>query len=238
MLNSLYGLFGRSHDNLKPYYVSADNYIGAQINKEVLAEININSKLSLLLVNPNEVHDISRELAMEAEMTSSEFNLPTKTNVAIAAAVTSYARIHMIPLLINDSVLYSDTDSIFTTEPLKSNVIGPNLGQLKNELEGIAPSKSIDGAYFLGPKQYGYKYIDLQGNNVERSVWAGVPRDSLSFKEISLMAEGQTLETVSKDRFFRNLSDLKITVKDIKLSLSRSSFSKDNCYHPVNIDLK
>jgi hypothetical protein len=67
-------------------------------------------------------------------------------------------------------------------------------------------------------------------------VWAGVPRDSLSFKEISLIAGGKTLDIVAKDRFFRSLKDLKINVRDIQLKISRSSFSKDNCYHPINID--
>jgi len=40
------------------------------------------------------------------------------SNVAIAAAVTSYARIHMIPFKINPNTLYTDTDSIFTIKPL------------------------------------------------------------------------------------------------------------------------
>jgi hypothetical protein len=169
MLNSLYGLFGRSQTAIKPYYLSVDSYIPAQINNEVLAEININRKLSLILVEAGKISNIALELGGEIETISSDFSLPIKSNVAIAAAVTAYARIHMIPLLLNDSVLYSDTDSIFTTEQLPASLIGPGIGQLKNELEGKALSNTIDEAYFLGRKQYGYKYKDIQGNIIEKS---------------------------------------------------------------------
>ncbi len=36
-------------------------------------------------------------------------------NVALASAITSYARIHMIPFKIDSYTKYTDTDSIFTT---------------------------------------------------------------------------------------------------------------------------
>lgn len=170
MLNSLYGLFGRSHTTIKPYYVSADNYVAALGYNEILAEININSKLSLLLVEAGKISDISLALGGETGITTSpvpgEFNLPTKSNAAIAAAVTAYARMHMTPLLLNDSVLYSDTDSIFTTEPIPDSLLGSGVGQLKDELAGLV----IDEAYFLGPKQYGYTYRDREGNKVDKSV--------------------------------------------------------------------
>jgi hypothetical protein len=37
------------------------------------------------------------------------------SNVAIASAVTAYARIVMIPFKIDPNTLYTDTDSYFTT---------------------------------------------------------------------------------------------------------------------------
>jgi hypothetical protein len=166
MLNSLYGLFGRGHSAIKPYYVPTDNYVAAIGSQEIIAEISINSKLSLLLIDTDKNSNIANKLRGEIEINSSDFNLPTKSNVAIAAAVTSYARIHMIPLLMEDSVLYSDTDSIFTTKPLPSHLIGPEFGKLKNELNGLV----IDEAYFLGHKQYGYKYRDTDGQRVSKSV--------------------------------------------------------------------
>ena len=84
------------------------------------------------------------------------------SNVGIAAAVTSYARIHMIPFKLNTDVYYSDTDSVFIKGNLDPNLIGKDLGLMKDELDG----KSIKEAYFLGIKQYGYYYLDLHCNKV------------------------------------------------------------------------
>ena len=56
-------------------------------------------------------------------------------SIAIAAAITAYARMHMTPLLqdSNYNVYYTDTDSIFTDKPLTESYIGKGLGQLKLE---------------------------------------------------------------------------------------------------------
>jgi hypothetical protein len=73
--------------------------------------------------------------------------LKSYTNVAIAAFVTSYARImlHRAMHPIADQVYYCDTDSIFTTAVLPT---GTALGDLKLE------DTHADGAVFLLPKTY------------------------------------------------------------------------------------
>ena len=91
-----------------------------------------------------------------------------KSNIAIASAITSYARIHMLKYKLSDSVYYTDTDSIFTDKPLNISEISSELGFMKDELDGNVISK----AYFLGIKQYGYCYFDKNSNRVEKSVWA------------------------------------------------------------------
>lgn len=70
----------------------------------------------------------------------------TFSNVAIAAWITSGARIHLHGLLVeNESgIHYCDTDSLFTT---KKNKTGDSLGELKLEYE-------LDKAIFLLPKTY------------------------------------------------------------------------------------
>jgi hypothetical protein len=67
---------------------------------------------------------------------------------AAAAAVTSYARIHMIPFKLNNNVYYSDTDSIFTDKILDKSLIGSDIASLlmKDELEGCFAK--IEEAYF------------------------------------------------------------------------------------------
>ena len=62
---------------------------------------------------------------------------PVLSNVAIASAVTSYARIHMMPVKDMNCVYPqrgSDTDSVITTVPLDPNVMGTELGLFKDEL--------------------------------------------------------------------------------------------------------
>lgn len=70
----------------------------------------------------------------------------TFTNVAVAAWVTSLARIHMhrIYMECGDELYYTDTDSIFTTKWFES---GDGLGELKEEYR-------LDKAVFLLPKTY------------------------------------------------------------------------------------
>ena len=53
---------------------------------------------------------------VEGNLTSSKKTV--KSNVAIASAITSYARIKMLPFKMNDKVIYTDTDSVITTEKL------------------------------------------------------------------------------------------------------------------------
>jgi hypothetical protein len=78
-------------------------------------------------------------------------NLEThNTNVAIASAITSYARIHMTQFKNNPdfNLYYSDTDSAYIDRPLPDYMISDTiLGKLK--LENI-----LDKAIFLAPKVY------------------------------------------------------------------------------------
>lgn len=59
-----------------------------------------------------------------------------KSNVAIAAAVTAYGKIHMIKYKLKDGIYYTDTDSIFMDYELDPEEIGSDLGLMKDELKG------------------------------------------------------------------------------------------------------
>ena len=73
-----------------------------------------------------------------------QFEKTVKSNIAIASAITSYARISMIPFKLDEGVCYTDTDSIFTGEVLPSEYVGNELGQFKLE-------HKFDEAVFLAP---------------------------------------------------------------------------------------
>ena len=64
----------------------------------------------------------------------SNYQYLVKANVAIASAVTSYARIHMIPFKVDGYCVYSDTDSVFTTKKLDSKFLGVELGYMKAKI--------------------------------------------------------------------------------------------------------
>lgn len=171
----------------------------------------------------------------------SDIYLPTqktsglKSNVAIASAVTSYARIYMSQFKNrNDfNLLYTDTDSIMNDKTLPEELIGKDLGLMKDELSGL----NIKEAYFLGIKQYGYWYNDDKGNRIENSVFAGIKRDSLTFEEIIKLFKGEIITKCSKERRFKSIKKLNIMLKDIstQISFKPKKLLLDNQYQPIRI---
>jgi hypothetical protein len=72
-------------------------------------------------------------------------------NVACAAAITGYARMHMSKAIVHNDVFYTDTDSIFIANELNATefpVDSTRLGAFK--YEGF-----VNEAYFVEPKLYG-----------------------------------------------------------------------------------
>lgn len=234
-LNTLYGIFGRSHNVLKTINVHTKD-IPIYLTKYVVERIiNIDKDKSVLLIQDNLETKILNQLKTQLDETylpsemrvsmdiakaiSSDYKTPVKANVAIAAAVTAYARIAMIPYKITPHVCYTDTDSIFTTQPLPEHQVGDALGQMKDELKG----NIIQQAYFLGIKQYGYWLKDPQGQHQERSVFAGVPRNAVTWPEIQSLYQGGGQATITKQIpqvFHHNLSELKIEIHPTQLTLA------------------
>ena len=74
----------------------------------------------------------------------------TDVSIAIASAVTSYARINISKTkldILKKGLFYSDTDSIVTNIPLDDRLVGNALGQYKLEY-------TIQKAYFISSKTY------------------------------------------------------------------------------------
>lgn len=157
------------------------------------------------------------------------------TNIAIASAVTSYARIHMMPFKLHDSCYYTDTDSIFVDDldPFK-HLLGKELGQFKDELDGLV----IQEAEFLGIKQYGYWYTGKNGVKQEKSVFAGVARNSISFEDIKKMQNGEVLTIKGKDRFYKSLVDLEISIEqhDMDVCKNNPKTLVNNFYLPIAVN--
>lgn len=92
--------------------------------------------------------DIIKELKISLEVEFKNYQHIVNNNVAIAAAITSYSRIHIMDFKLNNDTIYSDTDSIILGNSINSFLIGPELGQMKDELNG----EYMTECYVLGIK--------------------------------------------------------------------------------------
>ena len=69
-------------------------------------------------------------------------------------------------------------------------------------------------------------------------VFAGVPRNNLSFQEIIDIFNGKTIIKYISSRFYRSISNLSITIKDTKIAVSfkPNKILVNNNYIPININ--
>jgi hypothetical protein len=160
--NNLYGYFGRSYRLIKTYKIN-NNELNEFIDESSDTIINIETLDDYSLIKLIEIND----------------NYQIKSNVAISAAVTSYARIEMHPYLLMNGVIYSDTDSIFTNKPLDSKFTGKEIGKFKDVMHGISIKEFIS----KGPKRYAYWFLDKDNQRIERSVNAGVEKDTIPYNK-------------------------------------------------------
>jgi hypothetical protein len=121
--------------------------------------INLGNDMYTLIIqnnlNSEMLKDLKSYVSTDHEFVSDQKLV--KNNVALASAITAYARIHMMPYKLDPTCAYSDTDSVFfffTKDSLGIIQEGKELGLFKDELDGV----DIKEATFLGIKQYGYTY--------------------------------------------------------------------------------
>jgi hypothetical protein len=233
-LNQLYGIFGRKKDLIQTiniYKKDLPKYITTKIIKTI---ININSDIVAILIQNNINVNIIKKLNIFFDKQFISNFTEVKNNVAIASAVTAYSRIHIMSFKENPAVAYTDTDSIFTTDKLPNNLIGKDIGLMKDELEG----NIIQEAYFLDIKKYGYWYKKPITNQIiETSVFAGVTRNSLSFNEIRDIFNGKIIVKDIPVRFYKTFKDLSIAIKPTKVTIKKTNDKVliDNHYLPINI---
>ena len=214
LLNSLYGSFARKQEILRTVTVP-NNDVPAYLVAYPSGTVLDSGEETSTILYEDRPNDQALDQLGSMYVDDSSFRKNVKANVAIAAAITSYARIHMNRIKQLPTVIYSDTDSAITTKPLPDNLIGKEMGMFKDELNGCV----IKEIYVLGIKQYGFWFINKSGERVERSVWAGYTRDSISFAEIKDIFKGKKITKVVDNRFFRSLEDMTVVIKPVKLTL-------------------
>lgn len=237
-LNQLYGYFGRSQETILTQNVTRDELKQLTLTSSIDSIMKIHDDLYVVLLKGN----LNQEMLNELKRLRKDISFDTtdyiqkersvKSNVAIAAAVTAYAQIEMMKYktLPGISVYYTDTDSIFIDKQLPTDMEGIELGQMKNEL---GSGNKIDKAIFLGSKKYGYKTGSL-----EKSVFAGAQRDSITFEEIKKISLGTEIVKTYENVFTRDVSKLDIQIKErkITLALSTDKIIDNNNYIPIHIN--
>lgn len=217
ILNSLYGKFGQSivHDSLVIHTVNnsedeirLENWIteqGGAIKDIVTLDKNVLAIITGRKQNTQDTED-------------DEDNYQgANTNVAIASTVTSMARVFMSFFKNNPlwDLIYSDTDSIIIDRELPKELVGGELGDMKLEMKltgfiGLAPK-----VYFLVTDK-GEEIRKIKG--VTASKAEGVTWDEFE----GLLKKDSFLE-FNQEKWFKNLLEGAITVKDVAYNLKVTS---------------
>jgi hypothetical protein len=118
-----------------------------------------------------------------------KMNMNSRSNVAIASAITAYARVELAKLMLDprNPVFYHDTDSIIVQKPLNPEVVGEELGQMKLEY-------TIKEGIFAGPKLYAV----IKGNNNVTIKAKGCGAEGLTYESYKALLRGERL-SVSKE---------------------------------------
>lgn len=89
-LNQLYGYFGRKQELIETRNIKRDELTEFLSNYPVLSIIEINDEIITILMSCNLDFDIINTLNMDYSVNISSNFRKVKSNVALAAAVTSY----------------------------------------------------------------------------------------------------------------------------------------------------
>lgn len=233
-LNTFYGLFGRRLDITMTITATPEEERDIINKYPVKNIIQINDNLKLFLIYSNLDYDLINKLKvnLNLELLKQKREV-VKSNVAIASAITSYARIEMMKYktIPGINVLYTDTDSVFLDKELPAEFVGNELGQMKDELKG----GYISEAYFLGIKKYAYK--DNTGN--VKTIFSGVPRNSIEWKDIEFIAnDNGVIKKNVPNQFFKSFNNLEISIKPKKVEIKFLTDKKleNNKYLPIKIN--
>jgi hypothetical protein len=240
-LNSLYGVFGRKQVNNKVINIKdfeLDDYMGVMMVKNI---IDYDNGYISLVIESGTDENLLKDINSILETDFKKYETPINSNVAIASAITARAQMIMMDYKNNPDydIYYTDTDSIFTNKPLPNDLIGDDIGEMKNETLDKFGVDFIDEACFIGIKKYGLSVTDQGGIKHSLSTFAGVEKNTLTFDEVLRINKGEIIEKGVKDRFMKSFTTLDIkTQKDlhIKINNNRDKPLVKNDYRPLTIN--
>ena len=215
LMNSLFGRFGMSDNHPEIAFVDKDEFETLLISGPSISSMELTPNLFCVTIENDNIDSMM-------DNGSETHNI----NIAVAAAISEYARIEMSVLKNRDDIklFYTDTDSAYVNAPLDSTLISnTELGKFK--LEHIC-SKGI----FLAPKVYGL--LTTEGNEIIKIKGlnkAGISNLSIASLE-ALLKQDETL-TLNQERWFKKLQDGTITVKEQLYSLTVTGNKRELIYN-------
>jgi hypothetical protein len=198
LMNSMYGRFG-----LNPML-----QILQLVNTMEIDNILLENNLSDNLHDELKIDDTDKSLLIFNE-TKDNLNI----SVAIASAVSAYARLKMAPILLDESipVLYTDTDSIVIEGDLATLNNGKYSHLLHNDLGGLK-LKSV----FLAPKLYGGIY---QNDNSEIVKVKGF-KDKIRFDILKRKLFNKESFILSQVKWYKSIKEGSINIKSNPYTLA------------------
>lgn len=235
-LNSLYGKFGMRDEFDKIQIVDADEFdqILTENSKGQNIITDIISLDSCFMVQLKNI-DANLDSILDKE-TSNLYKFHNKKdyniNVAIASAITSYARDYMAQFKNNPKLklFYSDTDSIYTNlSPSQMNeLLAPgiisNTGLGKLKLEGLYKK-----AIFLAPKCYAL--MDLQPScNLTYKIKGLMKSVDITMKDFEALLTKDVKLLKNQDKWFKDLSKGSIRVIEQSYTLQQTDNKRQLLY--------
>lgn len=200
-INSIYGRMGMEESNVKTEIVDQLKYKRIELKKQIIKEIIINKVIVVTYVEKNDKKDID-------------------SNVCIAAAITSKARIKLYKaykevIKNGGRLLYSDTDSVFAA--YTRNVIGENHGEIF--WDGSKKDTAVDKAVFAIPKGYAIKLENASTVKIK-----GFKKDSITFEEFEKTFKNKK-ELITKEIHFSK-AKFKLKFEEIEKTILLHNYNK------------
>jgi hypothetical protein len=168
MINSLYGRLGMDAATDCTFIMQKEEFESYDNLKNIISIKNINNYYIVKLKNITDSSKNNKIIGLK------------KSNIAVAAAITSKARIRLyngFNSVIKNSgrILYCDTDSIFAS--FKNNVSNEKHGEVY--WDPLKNDTLIEKAIFALPKTYAIKYK----NGKDKIILKGIKNTSTNFDE-------------------------------------------------------
>jgi hypothetical protein len=199
LMNALYGRWGMSNQFNNTNVISKKDYPSYE-------DKHINNIVDVLDLDKNFMVTCKQDME---NILLDNGTINSNINIAIASAITAYARIHMSQFKNNPeyTLYYVDTDGIYINKPLSDHLVSDKeLGLMK--LEHVC-----DKAIFIAPKVYGLHTKD--GDTILKV--KGLKKESIESLKLadleSLLIKDNKLEVVNS-KWYKDILNANITIKD------------------------